>query len=392
MADESPSSSVGIRLKPSIRIGDLQESENPTPSVRPQATGTGRTWHATVFAIALGALGGAVFWRLGLPLPWMMGAMCCTTLAAVVGLPMRLPLNLRSVMVAILGVMLGSAFTPVLLGQIGLWTVSLLALVPYLLVGSLLCAFYFRKAGGYDPVTAFFSGVPGGLSEMIVLGDQRGGDARAISLAHATRILLVVFTIPFWFRAMYGAGDAAGGVSGQPYLAEIPAAELATLGLTALIGGLVGRRLPIPAAILIAPMVLSAAVHLASVSTMQPPLEIVAAAQVVLGTAIGCRFAGTTAALVGRAAVLALGALVILLAVAVVFALGVSALTGLDAEALLLAYAPGGLAEMSLIALAQNIDPAFVSAHHIMRIGLVVTLAPALFVLLERRGTRAKSR
>ncbi|MGY8995700.1 MAG: AbrB family transcriptional regulator [Alphaproteobacteria bacterium] len=361
--------------------------QSPLQKANPaKATGTGKTWPATVFAIALGTAGGAVFWRLGLPLPWMMGAMCVTTLAAVSGLPMRLPLNLRSVMVAILGVMLGSAFTPALLDQVGLWSVSLLALVPYLLIASLLCDLYFRRIGGYDQTTAFFAAVPGGLSEMIILGDQRGGDPRTISLAHATRILLVVFTIPFWFRLMYGAGDSTGSAfASQLYLLEMPPAELAILAATALVGGLIGRRLPIPAGVLIVPMVLSAALHLAAVSTVPPPLEIVATAQIILGTAIGCRFAGMAARLVGRAAVLALGALVILLLVAIAFALGLSALTGLDAEALLLAYAPGGLAEMSLIALAQDIDPAFVSAHHITRIGLVVTLAPALFALLERR-------
>ncbi len=358
-----------------------------------KATGTGKTWHATVFAIALGAAGGALFWRLGLPLPWMMGAMCFTTLAAVSGLPMRLPLNLRSVMVAVLGVMLGSAFTPALLDQVGLWSVSLLALIPYLLIATLLCDLYFRRLGQYDQTTAFFAAVPGGLSEMIILGDQRGGDSRTISLAHATRILLVVFTIPFWFRVMYGAGDSTGNALAlQLHLPEMPLSELAILALIALVGGLIGRRLPIPAGVLIVPMVLSAVLHLAAVSTVPPPLEVVAAAQIVLGTAIGCRFAGTAARLVGRATVLALGALVILLLVAIAFAFALSALTGLDAEALLLAYAPGGLAEMSLIALAQDIDPAFVSAHHITRIGLVVTLAPALFALLERRRTGKKAR
>lgn len=353
-------------------------------------TSAGNTWHATVFAIALGAAGGAVFWRLGLPLPLMMGAMCFTTLAAMLGLPMRLSLNLRSVMVAVLGVMLGSAFTPALLDQVGLWSVSLLALVPYLLIASLLCDLYFRRIGGYDQTTAFFSAVPGGLSEMIVLGDQRGGDPHTISLAHATRILLVVFTIPFWFRLMYGADISTGPARvSQLYLLEMPLAELVILVVLALVGGLIGRRLLAPAGVLIVPMLLSATLHLAAVSTVSPPLEIIATAQIVLGTAIGCRFAGAEACLVGRAAILALGALVILLLFAITFALGLSVLTGLDAEALLLAYAPGGLVEMSLIALAQDIDPVFVSAHHITRIGLVVTLAPALFALLERRRQRA---
>jgi len=48
-----------------------------------------------------------------------------------------------------------------------------------------------------------------------------------------------------------------------------------------------------------------------------------------------------------------------------------------------LAYAPGGLAEMSLIALALHADVAFVSSHHVVRILLIVTLAPLTFRLLR---------
>jgi uncharacterized membrane protein AbrB (regulator of aidB expression) len=59
-----------------------------------------------------------------------------------------------------------------------------------------------------------------------------------------------------------------------------------------------------------------------------PPVEAIAVAQVVLGTAIGCRFSGTASATVVRAIVLALGALVILLTVAVAFALGLAWATG----------------------------------------------------------------
>ena len=122
--------------------------------------------------------------------------------------------------------------------------------------------------------------------------------------------------------------------------------------------------------------------HLAGLTGSVPPVEAVAVAQIVLGTAIGCRFAGTATLAVLKAIVLALGALVILLTVAVCFALGLAFATGLDFEALLLAYAPGGLAEMTLIALSKNIDPAFVSAHHVVRIALLVTVAPFLVRLV----------
>lgn len=363
-----------------------------SPAAREESAshlGSGQTWPSMAFALALGAAGGALFWRFDLPLAWMLGAMCVTTVAAVANVPLRMSVNLRSVMVAVLGVMLGSAFTPDLLSRAGDWAVSLAALLPYLLIATLLSHLYFRRVGRYDTPTAYYAGVPGGLAQMIVMGAEQGGDSRAISLAHATRILLVVSTIPFWFSLTGDAGTPAAGLAGQTRLFDVGLGDLAMLAAAAVVGSWIALRLRLPAATLIGPMVVSAAIHLAGLTDSSPPLEAVALAQVVLGTAIGCRFAGTRALTVLHAMVLAVGALILLLTIAVVFALAVGWLTGLDFDALLLAYAPGGLAEMSLIALAQDIDPAFVSAHHTLRIALVVLLAPLLFRVIARasRGT-----
>ena len=50
----------------------------------------------------------------------------------------------------------------------------------------------------------------------------------------------------------------------------------------------------------------------------------------------------------------------------------------------MLAYAPGGLAEMSLVALALGADAAFVSIHHIARIVLIIAFAPMIFLAARR--------
>ena len=352
------------------------------PASSGSAFGVGLTWRATVFSLALGSLGGALFWQLGLPLAWMIGAMVFVTVAAIAQRPVRLPRRLRSVMVSILGVMLGSSFSPALLDQAGQWSISLVCLVPYLFVATGLTYLYFRKAGGYDVVTAFFSGTPGGLSEMTLIGADMGGDSRAISLAHASRILLVVSTIPFWFQFARSYDPSLNASLNRIYASQVSLEDAVAIGLCALVGAVLARAIRLPAAALTGPMLLSAAVHLAGWTKSVPPVEAVATAQVVLGTAIGCRFAGTALRTVLMAIVLALGALVVLLSIAVSFALVLAWATGLSFDALLLAYAPGGLAEMTLIALSQNIDPAFVSAHHTVRIALIVTAAPFVFRVL----------
>ncbi len=111
-----------------------------------------------------------------------------------------------------------------------------------------------------------------------------------------------------------------------------------------------------------------------------------AAAQVVVGSAIGCRFAGTPMRLVGAAIVWAAGGTVVLLGSAILAAWLGHLVTGLPTPELTLAYSPGGLAEMSLVALALGLEAALVATHHIVRIFLVVVLAPVLFRLGRRPG------
>ena len=79
------------------------------------------------------------------------------------------------------------------------------------------------------------------------------------------------------------------------------------------------------------------------------------------------------------------GAAARLLGVGVGSCLGLNAARGLPVAALVLAFAPGGRAEMTLIALALGVDPAFVSTHHVVRIFLVVILAPMAFKLIAPR-------
>lgn len=334
--------------------------------------------------ILIAAAGGAVFAAAGAPLAWMLGAMFVATGVAMWG-RVRLGVYpwLRTTMIAVLGVMLGSAFTPALLAEIPGWWPAVLALALY--VAALTAGGYafFRHVGGYDPVTAYFSAPPGGLSEMAIMGHELGGDIRTISLVHATRILVVVATIPVYFRVIEGL-EVPALPRDVGRLVDIPLAEAAILAACALFGVPLGKVSRVPAGALIGPMVLSAAVHLAGWSSAKPPAEVVAAAQVVVGASIGCRFFGLKLAEARRTVSLgaASGAIMVLLAAGAAYAL--AGLLGHPADVLALSFAPGGLAEMALIALILGIDTAFVSAMHVMRIAMVVIGAPAAYGLARR--------
>ncbi len=333
-----------------------------------------------VLTMVLGTGGGALFAWLHLPLPWMLGAMSATTVAALSGIRLYMPFSLRMAMVAVLGVLLGSAFTPDILDQIGRWLPTALLLGLYIPLSLIVVYIYFRRLWGYDVPTAYFSASPGGLTAMILTGEAMGGDGRKIALVHATRILIVVLLIPVSFRLWGGFNVQRAAFS----LGHYPPVEDILLLLAAIPAGwgVAGfLRLPTPA--LLGPLIASIAIHISGLTAARPPFEIVAISQIVVGAGIGTRFSGSSLRHAGRTIVAATGSTVLMLALVALFASLGTNLFDLGAPGLILSLAPGGLTEMSLIALAMGIDTAMVSTMHILRIFTVLFGAPVVFQALR---------
>ncbi|MBT5911858.1 MAG: AbrB family transcriptional regulator [Rhodospirillaceae bacterium] len=338
----------------------------------------------TVFiAILIGTVGGFIFAIIKVPLPWMLGAMVFVTIAAVSGVPVLLPFMLRQSMVVFIGVLLGSQFTPELFDQISSWLISVIAMLFYGIIVMFLVLSYLKKFGNYDPITAYFSAAPGGLNDMTIIGGEMGGDDRIIALTQASRVLLVVMTIPFLFR-IFGGYEAPSGLLPKGQGFDLPFREWCIIGICVTLGPFIARKLRLPAAFLLGSLVLTAIAHIAGWSNSSPPTGLVAAAQVILGTAIGCRFTGTDYGEITRVIKISVGSAFILMSTAVGAGLLLSEITGLPWYLVTLAYAPGGLAEMSLIAFGIGQDVPFVATHHLCRIGMVILLAPIAFKLIKK--------
>ena len=112
------------------------------------------------------------------------------------GAEIALPTSMRKPMIAVVGVALGSSFTPDRLSGFADWLPSLASIPVYLAVIGCLILLYLRRVSSFDAKTAFFAATPGGLSEMVILSDQLGGDMRNVALFHTARLVLIVFSIP----------------------------------------------------------------------------------------------------------------------------------------------------------------------------------------------------
>ncbi|MEJ8572878.1 AbrB family transcriptional regulator [Microbaculum marinum] len=341
------------------------------------------TFLKTLTTVAIGGVSGWVASRLGLPLAWMMGSMLTVGLIGMFGIKIgghgvEVPHWLRTSMIPIIGVMLGSGFTPTVVAGIGEWWVTMLALIVFILLASAVAYQFYRRVFGFDAITSYFSSIPGGLIDMAIIGEAAGGDGRSISLVHFARILVSVLTIPFLMQWLYGPIGHQAIHPGASSL-EIELVDVGLLTACAVVGYFGGRAIRLPGAQISGPLFLSAIAHGTQLTAASPPDFLIAVAQIVVGSSLGARFAGVSVRAAGKVMLASMCATALMFAVTIALALSLATFVDEPLPALILAYSPGGVAEMSLIALSMNVGVAFVTAHHIARIALSVGMMPQIW-------------
>jgi len=229
---------------------------------------------ARLTAVAVSVVGVAVFHAFDLPLPFLLGPMFGCLVAALAGAPLRGLGPLATAMRIVLGVAVGSAITPELMHRMPQMVYSVALVPPFILVIGAIGNPWFRKVCGFDHATSYFGAMPGGLQDMLVFGEEAGGNVRALSLIHATRVLVIVTAAPFLLQAMWGTP-----LLGSPCASavEMPPAELAIMAVTGTLGWYVARRVGLFGAPIIGPLAATAVVSLAGFIEHRPPRELLLA-------------------------------------------------------------------------------------------------------------------
>ena len=332
--------------------------------------------------VAVGALGAALAVAIGAPLPFLLGAMVataawCLTLGPRTGLPLGFPQNVRNAFVAVIGVMIGSAFSPDLLTQSAVLIPGTVAVALFVAGSHGMNYLIFRRLGGYDAVSAQAASMPGGLMESIQIAEQKGGDTALVTAQQFLRIALIVTFVPFAFSLWQG--EAVGSAAGMRFSADTGGPrDWLLLAVAAVVGYLGGQRLHIPAYAVIGPMAVSALFHATGLTHAAVPPFLVALSQLIVGVGLGTRFINLRGKNYRRIIALGLLSATAMIALGLAISAILHPLTGTPIPVLILSFAPGGLIEMGLIALSLEASPLIVTLYHIIRIILTVLLASFL--------------
>ena len=337
--------------------------------------------------VAMGGVG--VFSALNLPLPFLFGPMFACLVAALAGMPLKGLGEFAVAFRTILGVAVGASITPEVIARLPQMALSVSLIPIYILVIACVGVPFFRKVYKFDWATSWYAAMPGGLQDMVIFGTEAGGDVRALSLIHATRVLIIVTVAPLILT--HGFGVSLSNPIGAP-ASTIPVHELVLMFIAAIVGWKGGERIGLFGASILGPMIVTAILSLAGLIHSRPPAEAIVAAQFFIGMGIGVGYVGVTLLELRRIVSAGVLFVLILAALAGAFTELVVALGLTDPVDGFLAFAPGGQAEMTVLSIIAGADLGFVIVHHLVRILVVITGAPIaarLFRVRDRVRPRA---
>lgn len=330
-----------------------------------------------LITLAAGFAGGGAFTLAGLPAGWLSGAMLVVAVISVLKVPTGLPEQGKDGLFVILGIIMGAGVRPESLERLHEWPFTLLLLMVVMVATIASIYTILRLVAGWPRETAFFGAIPGALSFVLAIAADRNADLSRIAVSQSIRLLILSVVLP---------SILAGSQGGIPETQAEPAAmSLADGGLllaSCLAAGWLANRLRIPGGWLTGAFFASAFLNANGILTVVLPEIVLVVSYVALGAYIGSRFGTTSLADLTRLLGAGLAAVAAGLIVAGAGAYAASQLLAVPFGQALLAFAPGGLEVMTLLAFLLDMDPAFVATHQLVRyVGLVllVPLATALF-------------
>ncbi len=325
--------------------------------------------------IGAGLAGGLLFTFLNVPAGAMSGAMAAVAIAGsfapawIVGLGTRL----RYLAMLTSGVSIGASVTPE--------TVRNIVTYPASVTGMIVCVFCMTAASTlvsirfsrWDRTTAVLAAVPGAMGFVLSAVMTTGANAPRVVTVQMMRVFFLICLLPLAI-AETGASVTIGAarISDPLWLFLVECA----IGACA---GLLLTRWKVVGGMFLGAMLVSGFFHVVEVAHGRAPLPVFILGQVLIGSWTGSRFSGFDWSQFLREAPSMLVAILVSVVISAGFAFSASTLLGLPFGVTFLAYSPGGMEAMTVLAMALGLDPFYVAAHHLARffmlnIGLPLTL------------------
>ena len=319
-----------------------------------------------------------------IPLAWFLGPMLATSVASLFGLKIKMPKLVLSIILILLGLYIGNHIDKSLFSQIHQWAWTSLIMLIYIIISVLVVSKYLQVFSKYEKKTSIFSAAPGALGPLMILAeDEKKTDLSQVATSHLIRLIIIITVFPFIVDSFYSGEILEGS---EKILEDQNIYHLVLLIMSSIILIIFFDKFKIPAALLSGTLLASGFLQIAEIATYKLPPNIIDYCLLILGASVGCRFANKTFGEIANNAWHSFIATFLLVILGLAAAFVASLVIEKNLFTLILSYCPGGIYEVAVIAIFFNLDPEFVSFHHIIRLLLILFLVPILLKILEKKA------
>jgi len=309
------------------------------------------------------------------PAAALIGSTVAVTAMSFSVLAVTVPDWVRNMAFAVIGCSLGSGIRADIIDLVVKWPISLLALGLTVVVILFSCGWLLVAFFGQSRQTAILAVAPGAFVYSLALAAENRGDLRMILVIQSLRLLLITTALPL----VLDFGVPLGGEAGYKAVKCMTLSSTLLLFLCALAAGYGLERFRLPAAYLLAGVVISSVAHYSSIVCGRPQPSFLFFSFSITGSVVGARFSSISRKDLHRFFWPALVVFVVSSVLAAFIAVVVAKTLNIPFGQVWIAFAPGGVEAMAAMAMAFDFDSTYVAIHHLCRIFGLIFLLPIIF-------------
>jgi membrane AbrB-like protein len=343
----------------------------------------------TAWILCAAALAGLAFDFLRMPVAWMLGPMAAGVFIALVsGRSRPFPDQLQQGAQMVLGLSTALTFTPDAITLLGSQFPALL--VTIVIIGALSMAngWLLYRHAGIDRASGFLGSIPGAAGAMVAMSQEVGADARVVAVLQYLRLLTVAFLSPLIVKFLIPPEAAVpDSTPSRDPVALLPdQAGLLLLLLAGLAGGWLGRRVRLPAANFLGPLLVTLLCNWTGLVRGPLPRPVFLAALLAIGVGVGIRFDWPTLRGLRRAALIAFVEVLALMAASIALGYGLAWMAGIELSAAILGTMPGAMEAQIASAVGMGVNAPLVVSMHLVRVLLLIVAGPWIAQRLATQG------
>ena len=317
-----------------------------------------------------------------IPLAWFLGPMLAPSIASLLGVKIRTPKLVLSSILILLGLYIGNYIDKELFSKIHEWFFTSLIMFFYIIVSIFIVSKYLQKFSGYEKKTSIFSAAPGALGPLMILAeDEKKTDLSHVATSHLIRLIIIITVFPFLVQGFHEVDSIK---INYEMANNQNISDLFLLIFVSILLIFLFDKLGVPAALLSGTLIASGILQISDTASYQLPANIIDYCLLILGASVGCRFADKTFNEIAKNSFHSFVATLLLVVLGIVSAILAGLIIDKNFFTLLLSYCPGGIYEVAVIAIFFDLDPEFVSFHHIIRLLMILFLVPIILRFMKK--------